>query len=109
VHALVLTTAGAAAVLLLRDIETLAALAPLFPLYTVALRTDRRTTVLAWASIAAVMTLVAAFGDSERALQEALRVMPWTAAVAAVGDGLAQPTRLPRRDRGARAARRAHP
>ncbi len=98
VTALALTVAGAAAVLLLGGIEAVAALGPLAALYTVALRTDRRTTVVAWASTAAVMTAAGVIGvlgasgaveASRRVLlEEALPVLPWTAVVAAVGDGL---------------------
>ena len=89
VPALAVTTAGASAVLLLQGIETIAALAPVLALYTVALRTDRRTTVLAWASIAAVLASASALGVAgDAALRDALQVLPWSAAVAAVGDAL---------------------
>lgn len=89
VAALVLTTAGAAVVLLLRGVETLAALAPLLALYSVALRGGRRSTALAWASTAAVLALAATLGSPDSPLwQDALQVLSWTAVVAAVGDGL---------------------
>ena len=87
--ALASTTAGAAAVLLLQGIETIAALAPVLVLYTVALRTDRRTTVLAWASTAAVLASASALGvPGDEALRDALQVLPWSGVVAAVGDAL---------------------
>lgn len=89
VAALCATTVGAVVVLLLRGVESLSALAPLLALYTLALRSDRRTTVLAWASTAATLGLAAVLGSpSDALLEEALPVLPWTAVAAAVGDGL---------------------
>jgi len=74
--------------MLLRGVETLVTLAPLLALYAVALRSDRRSTVLAWASTAAVMTLAAALEAPRGMVVQEAPVLPWTAAVAAVGDGL---------------------
>lgn len=89
VQALALTTAGAASVTLLRGVETLAALAPLMVLYLVALRSDRRSTVLAWASTVAVLAPASALGSqSSVRWEDTLSVLPWTGVVAAVGNGL---------------------
>ena len=89
VPALALTTGGAAVVTLLQGDPTLVVVAPLLALYTVALRGDRRTTVLAWAATAVPLTLAGLVGAPGVALSpEALPVLPWTAVVAAVGDGL---------------------
>jgi len=87
VPALALTTAGAACVLVLQGDVTLVVIAPLLALYSVAVRSDRRTTVLAWGVTAAVLPLTGAFGAPEFTL-ETLPLLPWTAVVAAVGDGL---------------------
>ncbi|CAA9400091.1 MAG: Two-component system sensor histidine kinase [uncultured Quadrisphaera sp.] len=89
VPALVLTVLAAGVALLLRGIETVAVLAPLAALYTVALRGDRRTTVLAWAATSGVLALTGTTGTAQDGVwQRALPVLPWTAVVAAVGDGL---------------------
>lgn len=89
VPALVLTVAVAAVALLLHGGETVAALAPLAALYVVALRGDRRTTVVAWAASGGVLTLAGATGTPEGGVwQQVLPVLPWAAVVAAVGDGL---------------------
>ncbi len=88
VPALALTVAGAAAVLL-QGSQTVAVLAPVVALYTVALRSDRRTTVLAWAWTAVVLALATALGASGLVpWQDGFQVLPWTAVVAAVGDAL---------------------
>ena len=88
VPALALTTAGAAVVLLL-GLESPAVLAPLLALYTVALRTDRRTTLVAWAATAAALVAAGVLGFPRAGLvEQALPVLPWTAVAAALGDGL---------------------
>ncbi len=87
VPALALTTAGAACVLVLQGDVTLVVIAPLLALYSAAVRSDRRTTVLAWAVTAAVLPLTGALGAPEFTL-ETLPLLPWTAVVAAVGDGV---------------------
>ncbi|TYP90525.1 sensor histidine kinase [Blastococcus xanthinilyticus] len=92
VRALALTVAGASIVVLLYGIESVATLAPLVALYAVALRSDRRTTLLAWASSAAVLAAAGALGalaaPGDGPWQDALQVVSWSAAVAAVGNGL---------------------
>lgn len=86
---LALTSAGAGVLFLLRGNETLAALAPLFALYVVALRSDRRVTVLAWTATVAVLAPTSALGArSGMHLEDALSVLPWTGVVAAVANGL---------------------
>ncbi len=87
--ALVLSVAAATVVLLLRGGETIAALGPLLTLYTVALRTDRRTTLLAWAPSAAVLTVASTVGvPAGTPWHDVFQVLPWTAAAAAIGDAL---------------------
>ncbi len=89
VPVLVLTVTIAGLALLVRGPDTLARLAPVLVLYTVALAGDRRTTVIAWAATSAVLTATGAAGASPADVwQEALTVLPWTAVVAALGDGL---------------------
>jgi len=89
VLALALTTAGAAGVVLTRGPETFAVFAPLLALYTVAVRSDRRSTLLAWVATVAVLAPAGALGSlpSER-WEDTFSVLPWTALVAALGNGL---------------------
>ena len=86
---LALATAGAASVALTLGFETFSVFAPLLALYAVAVRSERRPTLLAWALTAAVLAPARALGSapSER-WEESLSVLPWTALVAAVGNGL---------------------
>lgn len=89
VLALVLTTTGAAAVVLTRGPETFAVFAPMLALYVVALRSDRRSTLLAWVATAAVLASAAAMGSSpSERWEQTFSVLPWTALVAAVGNSV---------------------
>ena len=81
------TTAGAALVTFLDGGRTLAELLALPALYTVAVRSNRRTTWIAWAATAGTLTLanlvVASILDPD-----ALSNLTWAGAAAALGDAL---------------------
>lgn len=86
---LALTTFGVAGFVVLDGLESLVTLAPLLALYSLAVLGDRRSTVVAWALTAAVMTLASVLHVSaEPLLEDVLPVLPWSAAAAAIGDGV---------------------
>ena len=85
---LALTVVGCAAVFMLTGRETLALLAPLLTLYSVGTSRSRNATMLAWVVTVVVLASAAAIGASDARWQQALRVVPWTTAAAAVGNGV---------------------
>jgi len=88
VPVLAVTTAGGVAVALIGG-RTLVVTATMIALYTVAIRSDRRTTVVAWVSTAAALTaagLIQSRGVGHGL--EALAFVGWTGMAAAVGDAL---------------------
>lgn len=85
---LALTTAGAVAVTLIGG-RTLLSAAAMIALYTVAIRSNRRTTLVAWASTAAALTAAGLVqGDGFSQSLEALAYVGWTGMAAAVGDAV---------------------
>ena len=88
VPVLAVTTVGGVAVALIGG-RTLVVTATMIALYTVAIRSDRRTTVVAWVSTAAALTaagLIQSRGVGHGL--EALAFVGWTGMAAAVGDAL---------------------
>lgn len=88
VPVLAVTTAGGVAVALIGG-RTLVVTATMIALYTVAIRSDRRTTVVAWVWTAAALTaagLIQSRGVGHGL--EALAFVGWTGMAAAVGDAL---------------------
>jgi signal transduction histidine kinase len=81
-----LAVVGFACVVLVSGRESLAVLAPLLTLYSVGLANDRTTTALVWAGTVVVLAPVVALRADR--LEEALSVLPWSAAAAAVGHGV---------------------
>ncbi len=106
ISALALAVAGCTAVFLLTGRETLALLAPLLALYTVGTGRSRNETMLAWVTTVVVLASAAGIGASSDARwQQALRVVPWITAAAAIGNGVQNRRNMVRalRDRAVRA------
>lgn len=86
---LALVTLGTAAVVALTTANSLIVLAPMLALYTLSVRTNRRTTLIAWG-----MTVVAVTAGTALAVWSwppdlgVLQHLPWLSVAAAVGDAV---------------------
>lgn len=86
---LVLTTAGAAAVTVLLGPRTLVPVAAMCALYTVAVRSDRRTSWIAWGSVAGTLSVASLVSASRSTLDpNALNYLAWAGVAAALGNAL---------------------
>ena len=89
VPALAVTVAVASVVVGLRGHENAAMLAPLACLYLVALRRDRRTTALAWATTVVALAGANVLGHPGSSLVDrTLPLLPWPTVAAVLGDGV---------------------
>lgn len=85
---LAISVAGNVLVLLLVESATGLAAAALLALYTLAVSTDRRTTMIAWGATVVPLTLASLWSGAPISVENAVTFVPWTALVAALGDAL---------------------